>query len=45
MVKLCGRGGGEGSHYVNPKAYAQIHNADAFDACYDVLEIEENEEI
>ncbi|WP_273705866.1 GH25 family lysozyme [Leuconostoc mesenteroides] len=29
MVKLGGRGGGEGSHYVNPKAYAQIHNADA----------------
>jgi len=28
MVKLGGRGGGEGSHYVNPKAYAQIHNAD-----------------
>ena len=29
MVKLGGRGGSEGSHYVNPKAYAQIHNADA----------------
>lgn len=29
MVKLGGRGGGEGSHYVNPKAYTQIHNADA----------------
>lgn len=29
MVKLGGRGGGEGSHYVNPKAYAQVHNADA----------------
>ncbi|WP_273954873.1 GH25 family lysozyme [Leuconostoc mesenteroides] len=29
MVKLGGRGGGEGSHYVNQKAYAQIHNADA----------------
>ena len=29
MVKLGGRGGDEGSHYVNPKAYAQIHNADA----------------
>jgi len=29
MVKLGGRGGGEGSHYSNPKAYVQIHNADA----------------
>ena len=29
MVKLGGRGGGEGAHYSNPKAYAQIHNADA----------------
>ncbi|MFT8852746.1 MAG: GH25 family lysozyme [Leuconostoc suionicum] len=29
IVKLGGRGGGEGSHYSNPKAYAQIHNADA----------------
>ncbi|MDG9745669.1 GH25 family lysozyme [Leuconostoc falkenbergense] len=29
MVKLGGRGGGEGSHYVNHKAYAQIHNADS----------------
>ena len=29
MVKLGGRGGGEGSHYANQKAYAQIHNADA----------------
>ena len=29
MVKLGGRGGGEGSHYANPKACAQIHNADA----------------
>ncbi|QBC39843.1 GH25 family lysozyme [Leuconostoc mesenteroides] len=28
MVKLGGRGGGEGTHYSNPKAYAQIHNAD-----------------
>lgn len=28
-VKLGGRGGGELSHYVNPSAYAQIHNADA----------------
>lgn len=29
IVKLGGRGGGEGAHYSNPKAYAQIHNADA----------------
>lgn len=29
IVKLGGRGGGEGSHYSNPKAYAQIHSADA----------------
>ena len=27
IVKLGGRGGGEGSHYVNPKAYNQIQNA------------------
>lgn len=29
IVKLGGRGGGEGAHYSNPSAYAQIHNADA----------------
>lgn len=29
IAKLGGRGGGEGAHYTNPKAYAQIHNADA----------------
>ncbi|KAA8364805.1 GH25 family lysozyme, partial [Leuconostoc carnosum] len=29
MVKLGGRGGGEGAHYSNPSAYSQIKNADA----------------
>lgn len=29
IVKAGGAGGGEGSHYVNPSAYAQIHNADS----------------
>lgn len=29
VTKLGGRGGGEGAHYVNPKAYAQIQNANA----------------
>ncbi|MBR2276937.1 MAG: 1,4-beta-N-acetylmuramidase [Leuconostoc sp.] len=29
MVKLGGRGGGEGVHYSNPSAYSQIKNADA----------------
>jgi len=29
LYEKGGRGSGEGSHYVNPKAYAQIHNADA----------------
>lgn len=29
IVKVGGRGGGEGSHYVNPKASTQIKNADA----------------
>ncbi|KAA8377110.1 GH25 family lysozyme [Leuconostoc carnosum] len=28
IVKLGGRGGGEGAHYTNPKAYNQIQNAD-----------------
>ncbi|MCT3076974.1 1,4-beta-N-acetylmuramidase, partial [Leuconostoc citreum] len=27
MVKLGGRGGGEGAHYANPKAYNQINSA------------------
>ena len=29
LVKLGGRGGGEGSHYQNPKASAQLANAQA----------------
>ena len=28
IVKLGGRGGGEGAHYANPKAFNQIQNAD-----------------
>lgn len=28
LVKVGGAGGGEGSHYVNPKAYNQVQNAD-----------------
>lgn len=33
LVKLGGRGGGEGNHYQNPKASAQLANAQAVGMC------------